>query len=524
MTAKYIRAGMKRFLISASIIFISCLSFFVGNSFAEDDPKILSVPMGAGSIAFSHDGRILASGSEEAPPMALKSSYFRDDPKYKYAPIFLWDVATGNKIRTLNGHSKDVVSLSFRSDDKVVASGGYGATIILWDVDKGTEIKRFLTDDLRGVYKITLSPDGKLLASKHAKDEKEIGYSDLQSKDLLIIWDVETGARLKTLKFTSLHNFFFSSDGKILVTSSSGKYGCENYEIIFWKAHNGEKIKSLSLGSCHGSRGEAVLSPDGKILATFRNYEFVLIDWSTGNIMRTLKGFHGTLKGFQFDPESMKLLISTDQNYQNIVSLFDVSTGERIRGFVIWNSPMDMVVFSDDAKLIATYGKPKGLGDPELKMGDWYSAALAKEKLAAAESERLRSEQNALMQKKKALIHKFSSKCNGPIIKFIDYLKNPYNGNEGQCAVIVAEIFQMISSNQVLSSLIGFYEYGFKRKFGDIYIEGRATSPNDIYPIKGIVKIKGMYTYLTRSGLSKTVPRVQWLEELSDQEAEWLGK
>ncbi|MEG4207732.1 AAA-like domain-containing protein, partial [Microcoleus sp. Pol7_A1] len=74
------------------------------------------------SVAFSRDGKILASASDDNT-------------------IKLWNLQTQTEIKTLTGHSNEVYSVVFSPDAKTLASASSDKTIKLWNLQTQTEIK-----------------------------------------------------------------------------------------------------------------------------------------------------------------------------------------------------------------------------------------------------------------------------------------------------------------------------------------------------------------------------------------------
>ena len=104
-------------------------------------------------VRFSPDGKTLVStdgGDGERP-----TSY-----------ITVWDVATGKERSRidLKGEKFDILTLEFLRDGKTLACGFAGGGIRLWDITTG-ERKAAWKDDLSFVKSVSVSPDGKTLAT-----------------------------------------------------------------------------------------------------------------------------------------------------------------------------------------------------------------------------------------------------------------------------------------------------------------------------------------------------------------------
>jgi WD40 repeat protein len=135
------------------------------------------------------------------------------------ATIKLWDMK-GNTLAILKGHSDSVISLAFSSDGKL-ASGSIDNTVRLWnvqDVTSPVELRK-LEGHSGFVKTVAFSPDNKTLASS--------------SLDQTVrLWDVALGKELLSLKghTDAVNTIAFSSDGKLLAS------GSEDKTIKLWRA------------------------------------------------------------------------------------------------------------------------------------------------------------------------------------------------------------------------------------------------------------------------------------------------
>jgi uncharacterized caspase-like protein len=78
--------------------------------------------------------------------------------------VVLWDVSSGSEIGALKGHGKGVTQVAFSRDGRLLASGSTDNTIRIWDVASRREL-RTLSGHTANVDSIDFSPDSSLLAS-----------------------------------------------------------------------------------------------------------------------------------------------------------------------------------------------------------------------------------------------------------------------------------------------------------------------------------------------------------------------
>ena len=149
------------------------------------------------SVAFSPDGKFLASGSNEGTVKiwdvgswrevailrhwdGVISVVFSPDSKFLASggsdkTVKVWEVGSWREVTTLWGHGDGVSSVSFSPNGKFLASGSWDETVKVWDVGS------WEVATLRGhggpVWSVAFSPDGKFLAS--GSDDGTIGLWEI---------------------------------------------------------------------------------------------------------------------------------------------------------------------------------------------------------------------------------------------------------------------------------------------------------------------------------------------------------
>ena len=299
--------------------------FLSGGSFAQNYVHYATLrghTLGAESLAFSPDGRTLASGGFEE--------------------IFLWDTKTGIRKATLVGHTSSIENVVFSPDGRTLACSGatLDDSIYLWDTISGVRLKTLVEDPPMGVNSLAFSPDGHTLAAGGYGH----GYPNLPDPGIIILWDANTGQLKKVLTEHSrgVTSIAFSPDGRTL---ASGSY---DDTIRLWNAVTGENKKTLK----HPGQGHlgVVFSPDGKTLAGRIGQEVRLWDANTYRHKATLTAHNMNIWSIAFSPDSRTLAGGTF-----FVHLWNASTGEQ-RATLTNGDPgvVDHIVFSPDGSILAS--------------------------------------------------------------------------------------------------------------------------------------------------------------------------
>jgi len=260
------------------------------------------------AVAFSPDGRSLATGSNDAAGF-----------------IQVWDVATGQRVKVLKGHEDAVLSISYSKDGSRLLSSSYDKTARLWDVAAGKEIRKF-AGHTWWVWSAAFSAD-----------ERRVITSGQDGT--AIVWDVESNKRSPA--FTGhrgpVFSAAFSPDGKQVVTAGYDR------RVLAWSPDDVKPFdfKNLAEGSVgpptnfrafdgHTDAVRSVgFSPDGSLLLSSSQDNTVRVwDFEAAQALKTFRGHGGRVQAAAFLSDGKRILSAA---HDNTVREWSIAGYEEIR-------------------------------------------------------------------------------------------------------------------------------------------------------------------------------------------------
>ncbi len=299
------------------------LTLFSINTFAANSPPrqkgtLRSDSGEISSIAFSPDGRTLASGHG-----------------WLGYEVNLWDVMSGQpKSPSISYTEEATLSVAFSPDGSTFAIGTWDKKVLLWDVTSG-QLKAVLTGHSERVHSIAFSPDSSILASS--------------SLDRTVrLWNAVSGQPIAILigHTDNVLSVVFSPDGRTLASGSHDR------TVRLWDVAS-EKPKAVLIG--HTERINSVaFSPDGRTLASGSHDRTVrLWDVASEKPKAVLIGHTERINSVAFSPDGRTLASASDDR---TVRLWDMASRQPIAVLIGHTDRVTSVAFSPDGSTLASGG------------------------------------------------------------------------------------------------------------------------------------------------------------------------
>jgi WD40 repeat protein len=289
------------------------------------------------SLAFSPDGKILASGGDDQV-------------------IRVWDTATGKPIGKWAGHNSAVQHLLFSPDGKVLVSSA-GNNTRLWATETGKNFAKLEEPLFMMDGTAAFTPDGKTLAMNNGG---EVFLFDAANGKVLKKWRGQRGGMGSAIAV--------APDGKTLATASS------EGPIRLWDASTGQE--KLHQDGHQEALVAVALAPDGQQAYTI-SLDGSCRGWDAAGKERwRIEGLSVRYAAAAFSPDGRWLAA---RKTNGAVGLFALDTGMEKRSLASPSrtAPAGYLAFNSDGTLLAA---DYGSGDIRL-----WETETGKEKAAVKE-------------------------------------------------------------------------------------------------------------------------------------------
>jgi WD40 repeat protein/serine/threonine protein kinase len=350
----------------------------------------LTLPQARGAVAFSPNGRLLATGAPvvklwdlagPTEPIATSTLtvdgaelgadgillgavnreqllQFSPDGKLLVAvdkeQLFILDGETGQVRHHLVGHNGGISAAVFMPDGQALVTSGADQTVRVWDMATGRE-KFAFRGHTHSVNIVAIRPDGRQLASGGIDTAVRLWDPSCDPRGLTFTVDRGAGEHLKS--------FTFSADGRSLLLNM--KKALQTYDATSGSQLSSQPIDIIDKWLC--PRGDVAFSANGRFLAApaFNDYRIAKVwEAATCQEVGSFPSHGKVVRGLAVSADGQWLAAgegsSYDKELDGSITIWDVAGRREVNRLTGLHQVITALTFNPDGHRLAGAGERDG--------------------------------------------------------------------------------------------------------------------------------------------------------------------